>query len=140
MTEGKLEDEWRWRMLAALFSGTPVILFDNLREKLDSSTVSAIVTRPDTYSGRLVGSGKNVTVPVRVLWLLTANNMKFSHDNARRSILIRLDANLENPEEGRTYRHKPCCPGSSRTGDCSCGQRWSWFRRGSPPVGPRARS
>lgn len=110
MTEGKLEDEWRWRMLAALQSGTPIILFDNLKQKLDSGTVSAIVTRPDTYSGRMVGSGKNVTVPVRVLWLLTANNMQFSHDNARRSVLIRLDTNLENPESGRTYLHYPLLP------------------------------
>ncbi len=82
MTEGKLEDEWRWRMLAALQTGCPIILFDNLKEKLESGTVSAIVTRPDTYSGRMVGSGKSVTVPIRVLWLLTANNMKLSRDNA----------------------------------------------------------
>jgi hypothetical protein len=48
-----------------------------------------------------------VTIPVRCLWLATGNNVQVSHEMARRCVLIRMDAGMEHPEEGRTFRHDP---------------------------------
>ena len=40
-----------------------------------------------------------VTLDNRAVWVMTANNAPMSADNARRSVRIRLNANMERPEE-----------------------------------------
>ncbi len=39
-------------------------------------------------------------MPVRSLFIATGNNIELSSEITRRCVLIRLDANLEHPEEG----------------------------------------
>lgn len=102
---GKLEDEWRFRLLAILRSGASVVLLDNANTRLDSGTLAAVVTAPDTFSDRLIRSSEMVTVPVRCLWLLTANNGQLSHELARRCVLIRMDTDEERPEDRTDFRH-----------------------------------
>lgn len=105
MTVGKLEDEWRFRMVALLRGGPSVVVLDNINQVLDSATLAAMVTAPDTFTDRLIRSSDTVTVPIRCLWLLTGNNVRLSHEMARRSILSRLDANVESPETRTDFKH-----------------------------------
>ena len=46
-----------------------------------------------------------VRVPVRCTWIMTGNNPELSADFPRRVVQIRLDANMDDPSQGRTFRH-----------------------------------
>ena len=105
MSAGKLEDEWRFRLFAELRGGPAVIVLDNITEQLKSETLASMLTAPDTVKDRIIRSSETVAVPVRNLWIATGNNMRLSNEMARRSVLSRMDANMERPEEGREFLH-----------------------------------
>jgi hypothetical protein len=105
MSAGKLEDEWRFRLFAALLGGPAVIVIDNVNEQLKSETLTSMLTAPDTITDRVIRTSETVTVPVRNLWIANGNNVSLTKEMARRSLLIRMDANMEHPEEGREFRH-----------------------------------
>ncbi len=106
-TVGKLEDEWRFRMMAFLRRGPMVVVLDNINTVLSSPALAAMVTAPDAYTDRLIKTSDTITVPIRNLWVATGNNVQVSHEMARRCVLIRMDAKLEHPESGREFRHDP---------------------------------
>jgi putative DNA primase/helicase len=107
---GRLEDEQAWKLAAVMAKGPVIVVFDNVTKLLDSGALAAIVTAPDTYTVRKVGSSSDLTVPVRNLWLVTGNNVQLTNDLTRRAVLIRLDANMEQPEERRGFLHEPFEP------------------------------
>ena len=59
----------------------------------------------DTWKDRLLGASQMVSAPVKCLWLATGNNPTLSHEISRRTVPIRLDANVERPwlREGFRY-------------------------------------
>ena len=97
------DDEWSRRILAALRHGPSAILLDNITAPLDSPTLAAAVTA-DTLSGRLVGTSKVGEAPVECVWLVTGNNPKLSFEMVRRSVRVRIDAGLDRPDCGRSFK------------------------------------
>jgi len=83
MVEGGDDAEWRKRITSVLMDTPTVVLIDNLRRRLDSSALSAVVTAR-YWQDRPMGVSRNVTLPVRCTWLLTGNNPIFSIEIARR--------------------------------------------------------
>jgi len=77
----------------------PVIFFDNwpTDKKFASASVASALTMKQ-YTSRILGVSKFVSAPNNVVWLLSANNPKFSPEIRRRIIRIRLDAGLEDPK------------------------------------------
>ena len=70
------EEEMTKTLLAVLLAGPPYVLFDNINSA-DSATLAAAIASPDcTFSGRLLGSTKHITVPALACWLATGNNPK----------------------------------------------------------------
>ena len=55
-------------------------------------------------STRVLGTSSNVSAPARQVWAVTANNLRLTEDDSRRSLLIRLDARCERPEERTGFR------------------------------------
>ncbi len=104
-TVSRSEVEGEYKMTAVLRPGPIAVLLDNITQRLDSETIAAMITAPDIYEGRIVGSSQTVAIPVRCLWLATGNNVQVSHEMARRCVLIRLDAGIEHPEDRREFRH-----------------------------------
>ena len=104
-TLGKLEDETRFALFAALRTGPAVIVLDNINEPLKSTALASMITAPDTVSGRVIRSSVVESIPVRNLWIASGNNVAMTDEMARRTLLIRMDANMEHPEEGREFRH-----------------------------------
>lgn len=100
---GRDDDETRKRITSALAGGTQTILLDNV-EHLDSPSLAAVLTA-DTWTDRQLGSTRMLEIPVRVVWAATANNPTMSGELARRSLRIRLDAGVENPQERTGWRH-----------------------------------
>jgi hypothetical protein len=104
MTEGRDEDEWRKRITAAVRNGGSEILIDNVRRRLDSSTLSAAITA-QFWEDRILGTSDTVRLPVRWAWIVTGNNPSLSSEITRRTVRIRLDAKSDRPWLRQDFRH-----------------------------------
>lgn len=104
MTQGRDEDEWRKRITAALIAAPPHILIDNIRGKLDSAQLAAVLTATH-WTDRILGQSREITVPNLAAWFGTANNVNLSGEMARRVVWVRLDAKSERPATRKKFRH-----------------------------------
>ena len=104
ITEGRDEDEWRKRITSLLRGGPTVVLIDNLRSRLESSALSAVITQ-NLWEDRLLGRSEQVRLPVRCAWVATGNNPALSSEIARRTVRIRLDAKQDRPWLREGFRH-----------------------------------
>jgi hypothetical protein len=104
LSEGEDDAEWRKRITAALIEGRTFICFDNINLMVNSSALTQVLTA-ETWSDRLLGASKNVEVPNRAIWCLTANNPRYSIDMVRRTVVARLDARTEQPWNRTGFRH-----------------------------------
>ena len=91
------EIEMGKKVLATLLSGCPIVNIDNVDRRLGGGTLERVLTT-EWYTDRILGLSKNVTCSTQVLWTANGNNLAFTTDMARRTLLIELDAGLENPE------------------------------------------
>jgi hypothetical protein len=89
------------RVLSTLLSGTPIVNVDNVDRRLGGGTLERVLTA-EFYTDRILGASKNATVGTQVTWTANGNNLSFTTDMARRTILIELDAGVELPE-ARTF-------------------------------------
>ncbi|MCP4604392.1 MAG: DUF3854 domain-containing protein [Proteobacteria bacterium] len=104
MTEGRDDDEWRKRLTSVLVRSPSIVLLDNLNHKLDSGQLAAILTAP-TWTDRLLGKTRMITLPIRQIWLATANNARLSSEIIRRTVRIRIDARVEHPHKRTGFKH-----------------------------------
>lgn len=99
------EEENRKKFTAILLSSPPMALLDNVHGRLGSAALAAILTSGGTWTDRLLGKTQQVTVPVRAVFVATGNNPALSNEMAGRSVLIRLDAKMEDPSTRTGFRH-----------------------------------
>ena len=92
------------RITSLLLRAAPVILFDNV-EYISSTALAAAITSP-IWAGRELGVSKVPHVPNCTFWLATGNNVELSSEFARRTALIRLDAQEQRPESRLGFKHK----------------------------------
>jgi hypothetical protein len=104
MPEGRDDDEWRKRITATLMRGPGMLLIDNVRRRLDSSSLAAALTAR-MWTDRELGHSRMIVLPVRVVWIATGNNMTVSHEIARRSVWIRLNPQTADPWTRTSFRH-----------------------------------
>ena len=97
VTEGHAEEETEKRLAAAILSGAPAILLDNLQRTLASSTLESGLTE-GLATIRLFGRLIDVTVPCAALVLITANNAALRADMLRRTLPVRIIADTDQPE------------------------------------------
>ena len=104
ISPAKEESEWRRTLFSRLRDVPSVLLIDNIHARLESAALASMITAQH-YSDRVVGTSDMLDVPIRCLWLATANNALLSDEIARRTIRIRLDAKMERPELRTGFRH-----------------------------------
>ena len=105
MAAARDDDEWRKRITTHLMGGGTHLVIDNVNHELDSGSLASAFTQP-VWEDRTLGSNRDVKIPIRTIWGITANNIKMSQELARRCIWIRLDANVEKPWERTEFLHK----------------------------------
>lgn len=107
MTAAKSEEEWSKRITAILTTAKSHILIDNIAGKLNSETLAAAITAP-FWTDRVLGTNdRMVTLPVKNVWLATANNPSLSAELTSRTVRIRLDAKVERPRHQRSgFKHE----------------------------------
>jgi DNA polymerase-1 len=104
MTAPAGDEEFRKKITATLLSGTSLILLDNVEAPLLAGSLAAALTT-DTWSDRILGQSAMVTLPQKVTWVATGNNLSLGGDLARRCYWIRLDAQTSRPWQRTGFRH-----------------------------------
>jgi hypothetical protein len=102
--EGEARAEWRKRITARLLRAPSLVLFDNVSGRLDSPALAAALTAV-VWSDRLLGSSRQVVVPVDCCWLATGNNAELSEELSRRTVAIRIDPGCDQPYLRKDFRH-----------------------------------
>jgi putative DNA primase/helicase len=94
------EEEWNKTIVSELRNVPTVVMIDNwpTEKVLRSATFSAVLTTT-LWSSRKLGGNEMITLPNKVTWVVTGNNISTSGEMTRRVVLIKLDSGLEHPED-----------------------------------------
>jgi len=104
MAEATTDEEWRKRITSALLGAPAVIYIDNLNRMLAAGALAAALTTTE-YSDRVLGKSEQVSLPVRCVWVATANNPTLSTEISRRCIRIRIDPRVDKPWQREGFKH-----------------------------------
>ena len=104
-TAGKTEEETEKRLGALLMAGFPVIAIDNISSGLGGDLLCQIIERP-IIRVRILGKSEIIEIESRATVYANGNNLSVEGDMTRRTILSKLDAGVERPEE-RTFTFDP---------------------------------
>lgn len=96
-TAPKSGEEMKKTLTACLAEGVRCIYFDNANV-LDSAELASALTA-ETYAARILGVSKMLRVPVQVQWVGSGNNTELTTELYRRVNDIRMDAQVERPED-----------------------------------------
>jgi hypothetical protein len=88
----------RKRLLSALLENPAVIVIDNVEQPLRSDSLCIALTEP-SFTNRLLGVSRTVTVATNCSFFATGNNLVVSGDLSARALVCRIDPQCERPEE-----------------------------------------
>ena len=90
------EEEVSKTLLSVMVQAPRAVVFDNQIGMVDSASLATVLTSP-VYEGRVLGSSTTVSVPTNALFMLTGNNITLGGDMPRRTLKVRIDAEMETP-------------------------------------------
>jgi hypothetical protein len=93
-------EEMEKRLVGVLRVGDPVLLIDNISAPLEGDLLCQMMTSA-TVRARVLGSSDVIQMQARTLVVATGNNIAVRGDMVRRTVMCRLDAQMQNPE----HRH-----------------------------------
>ena len=97
------EAEMEKRLFATAKAGERFLVLDNMEKNLKSASLEMFITS-STYSGRVLGTSRNETIPKKTATFITGNNLVVSPDMRRRGLEIQLFLRAVRPET-REIRH-----------------------------------
>ncbi len=98
------DDEWQRTMTAICAGAAPAVLFDNLRGRVASAALEAVLTS-GKFAGRRMRTTEMVETDVTAVFFLTGNGAEITVDLARRSLHCRLVPDTERPELRAGFKH-----------------------------------
>lgn len=98
-------EETEKRLIGAALAGYQIISLDNVSEMLSGDFLNQVSERP-ILQLRGLGASTILRVPNMFTVFANGNNIGAPADLSRRTIICRLDANMENPEE-REFQANP---------------------------------
>jgi hypothetical protein len=100
------DEEMRKRITTLIIEGEVVTVLDNLARPLGDPSLDAALTAT-SWKDRALGRTASVSARNTLVWIATGNNIELGADTARRTLHIRLESPLENPEDRRSeeFRH-----------------------------------
>ncbi len=104
LAQGRTEEETEKRLGAALLGGSPVISLDNCRLPVGGDLLCQLLTQT-TVRPRILGRSEAPEVPTAALVAATGNNLVIEGDMTRRTLLCRIDPQVERPEERKFDFH-----------------------------------
>jgi hypothetical protein len=97
-------DDFGKKLLATLLQAPEWITLPNVTGRVEDAALTDTISR-GAFGERVLGVSQMAYVDARNVWTLTANNVELSRDLARRSIRIRLDAQVERPQDRTNFKH-----------------------------------
>ena len=94
---GSDPNETEKRLIAAALSGQQIIAIDNVSEMMAGDFLNQVTERP-LLKIRPLGTSVTIRIPNTFTVFANGNNLSAPADLVRRTIICRLDANVENPE------------------------------------------
>lgn len=108
-TGGRNSDEELGKRLGMFARmGSPLVCFDNADEAvIGGDVLEEVVSTPTTYTFRILGKSEGLTLPVRMIFVFTANNAQWSRGMNRRLLHIRMESPFADPEHrpSDSYEH-----------------------------------
>lgn len=98
IAQAETEAEEKKRLLSVLMEGDAIVCYDNIEKPFGSAALCSILTQHE-YKDRVLGNNETHTVPTNATFLATGNNLTFAGDISTRTLLCKLDPNVERPEE-----------------------------------------
>jgi len=102
---GSDPNETEKRLIAAALSGQQIIAIDNVSEMMAGDFLNQVTERP-LLKIRPLGTSVDIRIPNTFTVFANGNNLSAPADMVRRTLLCRLDANVENPES-RVFQGNP---------------------------------
>jgi hypothetical protein len=98
------DDEARKVITTYAMNGRRMVLIDNITGRLGTPSLDAALTST-SWSGRVLGTNREIDMPMRAIWYGTGNNVQFNGDTERRTLTVRIESKLENPEDRTNWTH-----------------------------------
>lgn len=98
------DEEFRKRITTLILEAEPLACLDNISIPIAFPALDAALTTT-VWKDRLLGRSETMKALNRLVWVATGNNLAFGADTARRSLHIRLESQLENPEDRDDFTH-----------------------------------
>ena len=98
-------EETEKRLIGAALSGQPIIALDNVSEMMSGDFLMQVTERP-LLQIRPLGTSQPIRIANTFTVFANGNNISAPADLVRRTIVSRLDANMENPED-REFSFNP---------------------------------
>ena len=92
-----MDEETRKRITSILLQGGSSVLIDNWTSAVGGNALNTLFTS-DEWTDRVLGNSQMTTLPTRVTWAATGNNVTVRGDMTRRSVVAELDPAVERPE------------------------------------------
>jgi hypothetical protein len=92
--------EQRKEVITFLLEGDGCLFLDNITTgtRFDSAPLAAAMTSSE-FKGRLLGANKQIKVSTRAMMIATGNSLNMAGDLSSRFLLVRLNTELERPED-----------------------------------------
>jgi hypothetical protein len=97
-TSGHNAEELDKRLTAALIEARPAVFLDNFNSKELKSDILASALTENPAMVRVMGQTKNVPLHTHTFIGINGNAIEVAEDMARRLLVVRIDAQMENPE------------------------------------------
>jgi hypothetical protein len=98
MAQGKSPEEDEKRLGAVMMAGDGLIWLDNVEKPIEGDLLCSMLTQK-SVGVRPLGVSERRILPCTALVCATGNNLTLSGDATRRSVICRLDAGEERPDE-----------------------------------------
>ena len=98
------DKECRKVITSLVDEGEVFALIDNVAHVIAYASLDAALTAT-VWKDRVLGTNRTICAPMRITWAVTGNNLELGGDTARRTLHVRLESPLENPEDRQDFRH-----------------------------------
>lgn len=97
IAQGSTDEEFEKRLASVLLGGDPIIAIDNCKIPVGGDLLDQIITQSKVRP-RILGKSETPEVPAGAFVTATGNNLVVVADMVRRTMLCRLDPQVERPE------------------------------------------
>lgn len=90
-TASESKAEFEKALTSQARKGRPIMAFDNLNIVADSGPFASAITGYPEWEARQLGVSEMLTFPAPDAWVITANGLELSDENARRTLIVRIN-------------------------------------------------